>query len=256
MGDDQRQSSRPSAFVKSKGTRRYIWLLVSFLAGVVISFATAYLSVWYFVPREFAMEGRAMPPYVDFYFGVGPKDHRWTLDLENYSFGVFVGSLQAWDGYDSTQAFGRDRQGPESIPYWSRAKRALPEDVYDQEMGLITEVAAGFPLTSWKGELRRASSKDPGKRWFCFEVRPASGGGYPALVPAMPIIPGGLLNAIFGGGVFFVATVQPVRMYRFAVGHIRRSRGQCAKCGYDITGLNTCPECGVKVVGRTVHHAQ
>ncbi len=59
-------------------------------------------------------------------------------------------------------------------------------------------------------------------------------------LPIRPDLPGFLFNCLFYGGLLFAARAIAQRLRRA----IRRRRGQCAACGYDITNLMTCPECG------------
>ncbi|MBL4591044.1 MAG: hypothetical protein JKY96_03700, partial [Phycisphaerales bacterium] len=223
--------------------KRYlVWGIICVVAGFAISFATAYLGVWYVIPREYDNGVWKSAPNVEHYYGEGPADNRWTLDLERLSFGVFMGSL-LWVGQYSINEDGWDqRRGPESVPHWSRANR--PPDPARDDFGLIYEVTAGFPIASWRGEYRKYGFLGAGERWACIELQSVRGHRYPVLVPTMPIFPEGVLNAFIWGGLLFVVTVEPKRIYRFGLGCIRRRKGQCPNCGYPIEGLATCPECG------------
>jgi len=67
----------------------------------------------------------------------------------------------------------------------------------------------------------------------------------------MPILPGGLFNALFWGGIFYILTTDTKRSIWFFIRHRRRRKGRCPYCAYDITGLTTCPECGQPVTAKT-----
>lgn len=70
-------------------------------------------------------------------------------------------------------------------------------------------------------------------------------------LPLMPLWPGFATNTAFyaasiatlwltiGGGLHLLGTKKR-----------RRKRGLCESCGYDIQGLETCPECGTQSTGR------
>ncbi len=65
------------------------------------------------------------------------------------------------------------------------------------------------------------------------------------LLPLDPVWPGFAFNALsFGGGAW--ALLAAPSLVGVAVGRRRRRRrrGLCVACGYDISGLDTCPECG------------
>lgn len=59
-------------------------------------------------------------------------------------------------------------------------------------------------------------------------------------LPLFPLWPGFALNTlVFATGLALIWYTPP------SIRHVRRKRsGRCVKCGYDITGLTTCPECG------------
>ncbi len=68
------------------------------------------------------------------------------------------------------------------------------------------------------------------------------GGGYPITLPFRPIWVGSVANTVFYAALLVGAWVV-VRRWRIAV---RRSRGHCPKCGYDLRRDfgGGCPECG------------
>ena len=66
------------------------------------------------------------------------------------------------------------------------------------------------------------------------------------VVPYLPIWPGFAINTIFYAVILWLLTLGPFTARRL----IRRKRGHCLKCGYDLRGAEheVCPECGVAVV--------
>ena len=66
------------------------------------------------------------------------------------------------------------------------------------------------------------------------------------LLPLRPLWPGFAINTIFYAAILWFVMLGPFTARRI----IRRKRGQCIKCGYDLRGAEheVCPECGVSVV--------
>ncbi len=65
-------------------------------------------------------------------------------------------------------------------------------------------------------------------------------------LPLRPTWPGFAINTIFYAAILCLLTLGPFTARRM----IRRKRGLCTKCGYDLRGAehDACPECGVSVV--------
>ncbi len=70
-------------------------------------------------------------------------------------------------------------------------------------------------------------------------------------LPLVPVWPGFAVNA-----AFYAACVATLWLAAATTHHIlgtkrrRRKRGQCEACGYDLTGLEQCPECGSPAAPR------
>ncbi len=64
-------------------------------------------------------------------------------------------------------------------------------------------------------------------------------------LPIEPVWPGFAINTIFYVALLWMLWLSPFVVRRF----IRRKRGACIKCGYDLRGAEheVCPECGVEV---------
>jgi hypothetical protein len=58
--------------------------------------------------------------------------------------------------------------------------------------------------------------------------------------PYLPLWPGFLVDTVFWGGAAFVVWSVPGLVRR----GVRRRRGRCVRCGYELKGLTVCPECG------------
>ena len=61
-------------------------------------------------------------------------------------------------------------------------------------------------------------------------------------IPFRPIWPGFAINTVFYAAILWLLTLGPFTARRI----IRRKRGHCIKCGYDLRGTSgaVCPECG------------
>jgi hypothetical protein len=62
------------------------------------------------------------------------------------------------------------------------------------------------------------------------------------MLPLRPIWTGFAVNTIFYATILWLLTLGPFTARRM----IRRKRGRCLKCGYDLRGNLSpgCPECG------------
>ncbi|MBX3407361.1 MAG: hypothetical protein KF869_11430 [Phycisphaeraceae bacterium] len=69
-------------------------------------------------------------------------------------------------------------------------------------------------------------------------------------LPVMPMWPGFALNTLLYGALVGSALFGPGAIRRT----LRRRRGACIVCGYDLTGLAMCPECGAPA-GAKAHQA-
>ena len=64
-------------------------------------------------------------------------------------------------------------------------------------------------------------------------------------IPLNPALPGFAFNTLLYAAIVWLITLAPFTARRM----IRRKRGRCIKCGYDLRGAEheACPECGVEV---------
>ena len=70
-----------------------------------------------------------------------------------------------------------------------------------------------------------------------------SGNAYPVVLPVRPMPIGFAANTLLLGGVVWLVGVVGVGPFALRRVHRRRG-GRCEACGYDLDGLDTCPECG------------
>ena len=157
---------------------------------------------------------------------------------------------------------------------WLRSRKStpnysvgpLPEDLvpiwigYDPELNENRRVeiwdaeARGWPLLalwskprSWYEALDGTRQDIPTEGAIELPLSPFTGGmGYLSKVlPLRPIWPGFAMNTLFYAVIVWVLWSSPFAARRF----IRRKRGRCIKCGYDLRGSSggggeVCPECG------------
>jgi hypothetical protein len=142
----------------------------------------------------------------------------WEVDLIQFQGGLMVISRAA-NGWQ--RPFGDG----ESAPSWSIGSR--PPSAQDLSLGReVTETAYGWPLLS------------------AFE-RVSTGRGVAAESTVALISRAFLIDAVFYAAVWFGLLFGFARLAS-AKRAIRRRRGRCPRCGYDLRGAleNGCPECG------------
>ncbi|MEE9296196.1 MAG: hypothetical protein V3W34_14715 [Phycisphaerae bacterium] len=66
--------------------------------------------------------------------------------------------------------------------------------------------------------------------------------GDPRAPPFIPVLPGFAINTLFYAAILWLVIPGPFALRRL----IRRKRGHCIKCGYDLRHADheACPECG------------
>lgn len=94
----------------------------------------------------------------------------------------------------------------------------------------ITLDAAGMP------------HREPGLRGGLPMPKFAQRGPWADRLPVMPMWPGFAVNTLMYGAIAGAALFGPGMVRRT----LRRRRGGCTACGYDLAGLRLCPECGAE----------
>ncbi len=109
----------------------------------------------------------------------------------------------------------------------------------DDKVFMLSEMRFGVPAKSFAYYRLLAQSSST----YWSEYRYANqrfGGNYP--LPLHPIWPGFAIDTIFYAALTWILWSSPFAARRM----IRRRRGHCIKCGYDLRGDFSagCPECG------------
>lgn len=119
---------------------------------------------------------------------------------------------------------------------WGAARRAL---IHGESRFVVTEAAFGWPL--------------PAVRWWTDRMSGQTGGAALRhnrsdepwtedylILPTIPIWRGFLLNSFLFACAWWLLFLIPLTTRRV----LRRRRGGCPACGYDLSGQPACPECG------------
>jgi hypothetical protein len=121
----------------------------------------------------------------------------------------------------------------------------------DRQNRTIERVEVGWPwgTMEWIGTMDLRHRKD-GWTWRDGLEPPRWGGaitqGASRRLPLVALWPGFAYSALTIGAVLFVVQLVPRGVRR----GLRRRRGRCVACGYELQGLVKCPECGRSVVKR------
>ena len=103
-------------------------------------------------------------------------------------------------------------------------------------------IRAGLPMRTLEGSIWADESKGqvPKIEWQLMIVLNDQ-----RSLPLFPLFPGFTINTIFYAAILWLLTLGPFTARRA----IRRKRGRCIKCGYDLRGAEheACPECGMAV---------
>jgi len=115
-----------------------------------------------------------------------------------------------------------------------------PEGTFGYD--LVNRIRAGLPLRAVEGAYWRAAGTPtagtPKATPDAVVVVPANG----LKILLRPIWPGFAINTVFYAAILWLFALGPFAARRV----IRRKRGHCIKCGYDLRGAEheVCPECG------------
>ena len=130
---------------------------------------------------------------------------------------------------------------------WAMAS-VWPGDHSSPPLQFLIRLRTGWPARSMEGACWSDAEHDciyDGGMEFGDHMSANAG-----LLPLRPIWPGFAINMIFYATIVWLVTLGPFTVRRF----IRRKRGRCIKCGYDLRGTSggasggggggVCPECG------------
>ncbi len=152
------------------------------------------------------------------------------------------------------------------VPTWSRFAVGEPFEEFlkhsdtDHELVSYDEYASGWPAYSlrYHGPIYvvcegSAIVYDESRMTGYFHPtlpQKMVDGGYRSELPYLPIWPGFAINTAFYAAVLWLASLAPFTLRRV----IRRKRGACIKCGYDLRHAEheVCPECGAETTAKVV----
>ena len=140
-----------------------------------------------------------------------------------------------------------------SLPGWMHIDTTVPPEV-ENEFEMFVEDARGWPSLALSSHAR--VQEDPRLR-VRGGIIPGAAESIPGwtgsfyfedylfgrqILPLTPIWPGFAINTLFYAAILWLPIRGPFALRRF----IRRNRGQCVVCGYDLRGdfARGCSECG------------
>ncbi len=141
------------------------------------------------------------------------------------------------------------------VPYWSRA--STPPTQSDYETPSLWEDARGWPmrslvsfsaagqevLVSGLHVASRELSADKDLHGWRIDLGGTQGPmNLPRVLPLRPILLGFVIDSLSYAAILWPLICGPFALRR----HIRRKRGLCVSCGYDLRHADheVCPECG------------
>ena len=146
------------------------------------------------------------------------------------------------------------------VPKWSRFASGEPFEKFlkhsdaDHELVDYAEYASGWPAYSLRYHgpiylVREGSGNVYDESRMTGYLHPTLPQkmvkrGYGSELPFLPIWPGFAINTTLYAAILWTLTLGPFTLRRI----VRRKRGHCIKCGYDLRGHpgggGACPECG------------
>ncbi|UCD76821.1 MAG: hypothetical protein JSV91_07810 [Phycisphaerales bacterium] len=211
------------------------FILLALVIGAVFTIASAWLASWIGASR---LTPRPALPQV-------PRARRLFSDTPALQARGFIPvSIGVIDGWHIDIAvmwvLDRHREGVKTGDYTE-----------------MQTVWAGWPARSLTGDrinaMTTASGGDPtvaGIRYEWAWGPDSSGGSFvrwkPRLVPLRPMWPGFAINTLLHALIAWLLIRGPFIARHYSRREIRRRRGRCLKCGYELRGDYGagCPECG------------
>ena len=137
-------------------------------------------------------------------------------------------------------------------PSWLRLPRVDVSGEGPLVWPLLFDVGRGWPAvglsygldTKVEGDLVIPVSRVSGGFKMGEDRQPVS--GFPRVVPLRPIWSGFAINTLFYATILWLVIPGPFVLRRLIRRHLRRKRGLCVICGYDLRHAEheVCPECG------------
>ena len=242
--------------------RRLFTLAIFLLLGAIVNVAVAWGLVIHYVHFDI------YPQFQDDAAGHFPRGQpEWETWIA-WRHGMFLvsshslrGASPEWSTY-----LGGKPPNDDLLPGWATARDLAAHESMPEEEGFYRDVAWGWPVWALRSRLAI--------RWLPtniigdapVEVAYVEGGivthylwtddaylwtdgGEPFALPLVPIWPGFAVNTVFYAAILWLPIRGPFVLRR----HIRRKRGLCVSCGYDLRHADhdACPECGYTSRRRT-----
>ena len=161
---------------------------------------------------------------------------------EDVRVGMFGSGLRDADSFFH-HSYPYRQPRPEWLPKWSGVRRRPSARFHKIEM--VIEEARGWPLLSLKYEKHWHGAVPYPANWGIelWRHRSAAWSSFAVVtLPLRPLWPGFSINTLLYAAIVWVLWSSPFTARRM----IRRKRGHCIKCGYDLRESKDsgCPECG------------
>ena len=228
--------------------RRVVVILVLLLAGAVVNVAVAWgCAIWIHLGGgPWSTHITAVEPWGKPNGFVGRTDR--------------FGSTQLHATYPSYLVPPSDRHPPPDSMFvpWGRieppresgAGKPPEEEDLGEALGprVLVDDGRGWPMRSmwcgWSGSMRLPSGRvtGPWEIMHGIALKPVVPGGRERAIPLAVWVPGFAVNTLFYAAILWLLIPGPFALRRL----IRRRRGLCPACGYDMKHAEheSCPECG------------
>lgn len=182
------------------------------------------------------------------------------ISLNGYQqgFGYERSSLGIWrmdhEAYMEPRADGPLAPPPSESDVWlvglvpavllNRLSQTMDDPEMPSPPAIVAQTRIGWPALAYKTFRYRSSS--PSGRVQVYESATVK---LPLLrneSPLTPVYPGAIVNALAYWFVVFVSLALPSQLTVITTRRLRKHRGRCPRCAYDLRGDTDagCPECG------------
>jgi hypothetical protein len=194
------------------------------VCGVVGAAATTGVAVWLAVDASYTTATRRQGVS----WPVEVPTH-WPRQVRSVAIGSGRGiRREEYQGVDPNW----DGESPVAVYYVDRTFAGLPSRALTR-VRLVEGRPGGQPKWSEEPQWQQATRRGLGRIIGAFRADP---------VPPSPSFPGFALDTAFYSAIAFAVSCAPGLVRR----HLRRVRGRCRSCSYDLSGLppgSPCPEC-------------
>lgn len=199
-------------------------VVICLLLGVVLTVGVAWgCARWALTGRattttsHFSEDHRVMVAVVQ-----GPGFAQYNMAHDRWSL-VFIYEMNA---------------DPSVEPPWGREPSWVLARDEQLDFDTTASVGSGWPLLSLQSSVAHDSASEVAHRSIGIWLESAVHGEW--VLPAIPMGMGFIVDSAFYASISWVSLFGPLALLR----HLRRHRGMCPTCGYDLANLDACPECG------------